>query len=293
MHWLTKTLVVIVAVLGMLLSALTIAMSVNADRIVNDFEQERSRKIAAEASQADVTSRAAQEQNRLNAQLEQLSRDIAAREAEIRNLSTERASLLADKNKAELERDTIASKIKELGATTQTQAELLKNYSDEVTQQRKNELTFRQRQVEMDDRVSDLESQREVLEQTVRALQEQLADAQLAVQKNLASGGASGGGTATAAKAGGEAFVLGGQIVRGRVEKVEKDAATGATLVQINLGTSDNIKENTKLFVGRAEGFVANVVVIKTDLKWAVGKIDTLGRDVKVQEGDWVVSRLQ
>lgn len=289
MHWLTKTLVVIVAVLGMLLSALTIAMSVNADRIVNDFEQERSRKIAAEASQADVTSRAAQEQNRLNAQLEQLSRDIAAREAEIRNLSTERASLLADKNKAELERDTIASKIKELGATTQTQAELLKNYSDEVTQQRKNELTFRQRQVEMDDRVSDLESQREVLEQTVRALQEQLADAQLAVQKNLASGG----GTATAAKAGGEAFVLGGQIVRGRVEKVEKDAATGATLVQINLGTSDNIKENTKLFVGRAEGFVANVVVIKTDLKWAVGKIDTLGRDVKVQEGDWVVSRLQ
>ncbi len=289
MHWLTKTLVLIVAVLGMLLSALTVAMSVNADRIVNDFEQERSKKIAAEATQADVTARSAQEQNRLNAQIEQLSRDLAAREAEIRNLSTERASLLADKNKAELERDTIASKIKELGATAQTQAELLKNYSDEVTSLRKNELTFRQRQVEMDDRVSDLESQREVLEQTVRALQEQLADAQLAVQKNM-----SGGGTATAAAAStGDAFVLGGQIVRGKIQKVEKDNATGATLVQINLGTADNIKENTKLFVGRAEGFVANVIVIKTDLKWAVGKIDTLGRDVKVQEGDWVVSRLQ
>lgn len=288
MHWLTKTLVLIVAVLGMLLSALTVAMSVNADRIVGDFETERSKKIAAEATQADVTARAAQEQNRLNAQIEQLSRDLAAREAEIRNLSTERASLLADKNKAELERDTIASKIKELGATAQTQAELLKNYSDEVTSLRKNELTFRQRQVEMDDRVSDLESQREVLEQTVRALQEQLADAQLAVQKNM-----SGGGVATAAASTGDSFVLGGQIVRGKIQKVEKDNATGAILVQINLGTADNIKENTKLFVGRAEGFVANLVVIKTDLKWAVGKIDTLGRDVKVQEGDWVVSRLQ
>jgi hypothetical protein len=288
-HWLTKTLVLIVAVLGMLLSALTVAMSVNADRIVNDFEQERSRKIAAEATQADVTARAAQEQNRLNAQIEQFSRDLAAREAEIRNLSTERASLLADKNKAELERDTIASKIKELGATTQTQAELLKNYSDEVTGLRKNELTFRQRQVEMDDRVSDLESQREVLEQTVRALQEQLADAQLAVQKNLSGGGAV---VATAASTG-DSFVLGGQIVRGKIEKVEKDNATGATLVQINLGTADNIKENTKLFVGRSDGFVANLIVIKSDLKWAVGKIDTLGRDVKVQEGDWVVSRLQ
>jgi len=287
-HWLTKTLVLIVAVLGMLLSALTVAMSVNADRIVGDFETERSKKIAAEATQADVTARAAQEQNRLNAQIEQLSRDLAAREAEIRNLSTERASLLADKNKAELERDTIASKIKELGATAQTQAELLKNYSDEVTSLRKNELTFRQRQVEMDDRVSDLESQREVLEQTVRALQEQLADAQLAVQKNM-----SGGGVATAAASTGDSFVLGGQIVRGKIQKVEKDNATGAILVQINLGTADNIKENTKLFVGRAEGFVANLVVIKTDLKWAVGKIDTLGRDVKVQEGDWVVSRLQ
>lgn len=289
MHWLTKTLVLIVAVLGMLLSALTVAMSVNADRIVNDFEQERSLKIAAEATQADVTARAAQEQNRLNAQIEQFSRDLAAREAEIRNLSTERASLLADKNKAELERDTIASKIKELGATTQTQAELLKNYSDEVTGLRKNELTFRQRQVEMDDRVSDLESQREVLEQTVRALQEQLADAQLAVQKNLSGGGAV---VATAASTG-DSFVLGGQIVRGKIEKVEKDNATGATLVQINLGTADNIKENTKLFVGRSDGFVANLIVIKSDLKWAVGKIDTLGRDVKVQEGDWVVSRLQ
>lgn len=289
MHWLTKTLVLIVAVLGMLLSALTVAMSVNADRIVNDFEQERSRKIVAEATQADVTARAAQEQNRLNAQIEQFSRDLAAREAEIRNLSTERASLLADKNKAELERDTIASKIKELGATTQTQAELLKNYSDEVTGLRKNELTFRQRQVEMDDRVSDLESQREVLEQTVRALQEQLADAQLAVQKNLSGGGAV---VATAASTG-DSFVLGGQIVRGKIEKVEKDNATGATLVQINLGTADNIKENTKLFVGRSDGFVANLIVIKSDLKWAVGKIDTLGRDVKVQEGDWVVSRLQ
>jgi DNA repair exonuclease SbcCD ATPase subunit len=288
-HWLTKTLVLIVAVLGMLLSALTVAMSVNADRIVNDFEQERSLKIAAEATQADVTARAAQEQNRLNAQIEQFSRDLAAREAEIRNLSTERASLLADKNKAELERDTIASKIKELGATTQTQAELLKNYSDEVTGLRKNELTFRQRQVEMDDRVSDLESQREVLEQTVRALQEQLADAQLAVQKNLSGGGAV---VATAASTG-DSFVLGGQIVRGKIEKVEKDNATGATLVQINLGTADNIKENTKLFVGRSDGFVANLIVIKSDLKWAVGKIDTLGRDVKVQEGDWVVSRLQ
>lgn len=288
MHWLTKTLVLIVAVLGLLLSALTVAMSVNADRIVNDFEQERSRKIAAEATQADVTSRAAQEQNRLNAQIEQLSRDLAGRDAELRNISTERASLLADKNKAELERDTIASKIKELGATAQTQAELLKNYSEEVTGLRKNELTFRQRSVEMDDRVSDLESQREVLEQTVRALQEQLSDAQLAVQQGL-----SGGGASTARTGSTDAFVLGGPVVRGKIEKVEKDAATGQMLVQINLGSADNIKENSKLFIGNSGGFLANVVVIKTDLKWAVGRVDTLGRDVKVQQGDWVVSRLQ
>lgn len=287
MHWLTKVLVIFAAVLSVLLAGLTISMASNADRIVSDYEQERARRVAAEAVRADEAGRASQEQSRLAAQGEQLSKDLASRDADVRRLETENSRLLADKNKAEAARQSIEAKIAELGETARTQATLITNYRDEVTLLRKNELSFRQRSIELDDRISDLESQREVLDQTVRALQEQLAEAQLAAQQNLS--GTAGGATARA----NDAVTLGGPLVRGRIEKVETDTATGAILAKINLGTNDSVKENTKLFIGRDREFVANLVIIRSDLQWAVGRIDTLGRNVKVQEGDWVVSRLQ
>lgn len=286
MHWLTKVFVIFAAVLSVLLAGLTISMATNADRIVGDYEQERARRIAADSIRADEAGRAAQEQARLAAQIEQISRDLASRDADVRRLETENSRLLADKNKAEAARQSIEAKIAELGETARTQATLLTNYRDEVTQLRKNELSFRQRSIELDDRISDLGSQNEVLEQTVRALQEQLAEAQLAAQT-----GQPGSGTATAR--GSDPVTLAGPIVRGRIEQVQTDTATGARLARINLGTNDSVKENTKLFIGREGQFVANLVIIRSDQQWAVGRIDTLGRDVQVQEGDWVVSRLQ
>lgn len=285
MHWLTKVLVIFAAVLSVLLAGLTISMASNADRIVADFKEERDLRIAAEAARADEAGRSSQEQQRLAAQIEQISRDMADREAQIRQLQTENARLSADKSRAENARQSIESKIAELGETAKTQAALITAYRDEVGALRKNELSFRTRSIELDDRISDLEGQREVLDQTVRALREQLAEAQLAQQQNLAGG--------TRAGSAAEAFVLPGTVVRGRIDKVERDTATGMLLAKINLGTNDNLRENTKMFIGRDREFLANLVIIKTDMQWAVGRIDTLGREVTVQEGDWVLSRLQ
>ena len=44
MHWLTKMLVLFVAVLSLLLSALTMAFAVNVDRIRADYQNERDRR---------------------------------------------------------------------------------------------------------------------------------------------------------------------------------------------------------------------------------------------------------
>ncbi len=49
MHWLTKAFVLAAAVLAVLLSALTIAYSSNADKIVGDYYDEQARRTSAEA----------------------------------------------------------------------------------------------------------------------------------------------------------------------------------------------------------------------------------------------------
>ncbi|MCC6676398.1 MAG: hypothetical protein IT436_04575 [Phycisphaerales bacterium] len=290
MHILTKVLVITAAVLSVFLAALTIAYSTNAERIVSQFQAERNLKVAALGALDAAKGQAGEEQARLNAQIEKLYGDLATRTADFNRLEAGITTLQGEKAKALADYQSLQAKIAELGETAKTQANLITSYRDEVTTLRKNELTYRQQALEMDDRLSDLESQREVLEQTVRALQEQLAEARTQ-QETLVQGGP-GAVSATGLKSA-EPFVSSGPLVAGRVESVSKDAATGALLAKINLGSNDLVRENQKLFVGRGGEFVANVVVLKTDLKWSIARIDTLGRAVEVREGDQVLSRLQ
>lgn len=287
MHILTKVLVITAAVLSVFLAALTIAYSTNAERIVSQFQAERNLKVAAMGALDATKAQAGEEQGRLEANIEQLNRDLASRTSDFNRLEAAITTLQGEKAKVEADYQSLQAKIAELGETAKTQANLISSYRDEVTTLRKNELTYRQQALEMDDRLSDLESQREVLEQTNRALQEQLAEAR-AQQEQFAQGTVSSTGARSS-----EPFISTGPLVAGRVDSVSKDTATGALLAKINLGSNDQIRENQKLFVGRGGEFVANVVVLKTDLKWSIARIDTLGRAVEVREGDQVLTRLQ
>lgn len=291
MHILTKVLVITAAVLSVFLAALTIAYSTNADRIVSQFQAERNLRVATEASLQGAKGQAGEEQARLNAQIEKLYGDLATRTADFNRLEAGITTLQGEKAKALADYQSLQAKIAELGETAKTQANLITSYRDEVTTLRKNELTYRQQALEMDDRLSDLESQREVLDQTVRALQEQLAEARTQQETLVQSG--PGSSSTAGARTTAEPFISSGPLVAGRVDSVSKDAATGALLAKINIGSNDLVRENQKLFVGRGGEFVANVVVLKTDLKWSIARIDTLGRAVEVREGDQVLSRLQ
>lgn len=58
------------------------------------------------------------------------------------------------------------------------------------------------------------------------------------------------------------------------------------------MGTNDRVAENMKLYVGRGrDTFVANLVVVTTDLNNSVARVDLLAGDA-VREGDLVLSRL-
>lgn len=284
MHTVTKVLVVFAAILAVLLAALTMAYAFNAGSIVDDYRAEQNRRIGAETARTTDAAQARDQIADLNQRLDRLSAALGERESTIRRLEGERTDLIASVRKAEAERDAIVQKIDQLAATNQTQAKVIEAYSNEVTQLRENELRFRRDAIQLSDRIADLDGQREVLEQSVRALQEQLAEAREALQAAATgvatTSGESGPRTPTVA-------------VRGRVTKVERNSSTGDVLAQINLGSNDQLRENMLLHVIRGKDYIADLVIVKTDLKVAVGKVRTYSRNVEVRADDEVVSQLR
>jgi hypothetical protein len=286
---LTKVLVIIAAVLSLFLSALVIAYSVNTDRILSDRDAIVARYTAAEGTTSAAATAASDAKAAWEKERTGLSQQIADRDSKMKELERVNVELARGKSKAEQELQAITLKIAELGESVKTQATLLSGYRDEVSALRKNELRFREQAVQADDRISDLESQNEVLTQGVRALREQLEEARLTRDSGAPSMGMIAGGSGKTT----EPFVDTGIPVTGTVETVTADPSTGATLVKINLGSNDRIRENQKLFISRGKDFVANLVIVKTDMRFAIGRVDTLSRKVEVQQGDAVTTRLQ
>lgn len=286
-HILTKVFVLFAAVLSLLLAALTIPFAYNANAINEAFLDERDAKDAALGQlQAQSTAFDA-ELSRVQGEIATIQNDLAQREAEINDLRSENTRLLTDKRNAENARDAIAGQVDQFGETIKTQTELVANYRAEITALRDAELRFRREKLQLEDRVNDLESNNEVLTQTQRALQEQLAEAREAMDSGFSSRSGSG---ATS----GEPFVYSGPAIVGRVREVERDDATGELLARVDLGQNDQVRENMKLFITRGdEQFLANLVVVETDLEWSVGRIDTLGTNNNIRPGDIVRSTLQ
>ncbi len=284
MHVVTKILVVAAAILCIALAALSMAYAVNADRIVAEHRSEVDRRVATETLRTGELAAALEERTRLSQLRDQLDNELTKRDAEIRSLQGERAELHNARVKAEADRDAIGQKISQIAATAETQAKLVEALIGEVSKLRDNELSYRRESIQLTDRINDLESQREVLEQSVRALQEQLTELRLASQGISA-------GVTTAASTPRPPVVP----VRGRIVQTMPDPATGGLLAQIDLGTNDQVRENTLLYIVRApDQYLGQLVVLKADLKTAVGRIDLQGRsNIRIQQNDLVLSSLR
>jgi len=290
-HILTKVLVVFAAVLSIFLAALTIAYSANANSINQSLAAAQALQEEYRAALDTQVAQAKTQQVAAQAQIEKLNSEKAQLLAEQNQLQTETARLLSEKNKAETARQSIESKIAELGELAKTQAAMINSYRAEVTTLRDNEIDYRTKSLDLEARLSDLQSQREVLQSTVRTLQEQLTEAKL-----VAEGGA---GRLPGASRGAEApFVPAGLSLQGRVERVMADPTTKATLARINLGSNDQVRENMRLMIVRDNNFVANLVIVQTDLRWSVGRVENINQKlsndakqpVEVRSGDIVLS---
>jgi multidrug efflux pump subunit AcrA (membrane-fusion protein) len=282
-HVVTKILLVFCAVLSLLLAALTMAYAANAGSIREAYKALELEKLAAQAARNDLQTQWDRRETEVREKVEAANRDKQQFKTENDALQAQRTEIRTQLEQAKAAAQAAENRFVELGSTVKTQADVIKVYSEEVTKLRDDMVKSARRENELLDRINDLEAQREVLEQSARALQEQLKEAQLALTSAQGGGGP---------RTGDQPFEHIGPPIYARVTSTTR-APDGSELVTISEGSNRNIKTNMILNITRGSNFIAKLIVTNVDPNAAVGRVDKLGRDVTVQDGDQVVSTLQ
>lgn len=284
MHAVTKILVVFCAILCLLLAALTMAFAANADAIVRGHKSMEAALRAAETAAKNDIAQYAQERVNHRSEMDKLQNQLSQLNSQVASLQSDRTSLRAAAEQAAAEAASIRGQIGQLTATTQTQAAVITNYHNEVTGLRQELLAATKREIELVDRLNDLESAREVLEQNARALKEQLEEAKLAMQSAGRTGGESSASEPREAP---------GPLIRARVLDIVKSPA-GEDLVIISEGANRGVRPNTLMHIVRgSDTFIGSIVITTVEPGQAIGRLNLYGRqNVQVQRDDMVLSRL-
>lgn len=285
MHILTKVFVLFAAVLSILMAALAISYSVNADRITADYRDALATADTATNHQAAQNAAHGQEKAALEEDLNGLQDELASRDADTRRLEASNSELRIALRQAEAARESISSKIAQLGVTTETQARIIDEYKTELSRLREAELTYRDEKIDLEKSLSDLESQVIVYEQVKRALQEQIEEMRLAMD-NVQNGNSSASAIQTPTE-------ISGPMIRGSIDEVLNDPSSGDTLVKINLGSNDRVRENSRLYIHRGNNvYLGELVIFRVDLNHAVGRVAYVAQNQAIREGDQVMSKL-
>lgn len=281
MHVVTKILVVFCAILAVLLSALTIAFSANADRLARSHSEMRQQVAAAEASLESSNAEAATERLRFDNQIKAMLSIQDRLEDRLRVVEEENTRLLAEKNRAVAEADAIRNKIDSLAVTAEVQSAVISSYRDEVLTLRDDILSANRKEIDLVDRIEDLDSVNEVLNQTVRALKEQLQELR---GQNLGAEIADGSESE---------FTIPGPVVRARVIDTF-EAPNGWSMVVINAGSNRGVRENARMNITRDGSlYVGSLVITVVEPTRAVGRVDRLASpEFSAQNDDVVLSRL-
>jgi len=284
-HILTKIFVLFAAVLSILMAALSISYTVNADRIVDDYSNAMAAKEKADNDLGAFKATQGQAMAAREEEIRAMREELASREADTRRLEAANSELRINLRQAEAARESITAKIAELGIAVETQARIIDEYKGELTRLRQAELDYRDEKIDIEAQLSDLESQVIVYEQVKRSLDEQLEELRRALDA------AQGGGT-TLANLDRRPVDISGPQVRGSVDRVTSDPATGQMLVQINLGSNDRVRDNSRLYVHRGNTYLGELVVFQVDLNHSIGNMAYTADGQRIREGDQVLSRI-
>ena len=285
MHIITKILVVFAAAFSLALAALTSVYALNADRVVEALSQKDAVAREATANYEMQSSQFADERSDLQAQLAAEREKLNDVRNEKARLESELTALQIAAKQAQDGAARVERQIGDLGKTADTQATIVQTLTNEVRALRTEGLNIKNQNIDLLARLNDLESENDVLNQTNRALQVTIADLQTQLDGGTPIAGDQGRGERAPASQ------LSGPLVMGSVKAVRE--VNGQLLAEIDLGSRDRVRENSKLFITRNDRWLADLVIVRTDIQSSVGRVDVLGRTgIEVREGDVVLSSL-
>ena len=287
MHFVTKVLVVFATILSVFLSALVISYAVNSDRVASDYSTLQATLASIQGQQQSKALEHATQLSSLQEDLRRAKGEATEASNALRALENRMVQMISAQRSLQDAGDKAQALAGQLATTNGTQTALIDGLRKDADESRSKQVEIAKRNAELEKAIADLRRSYEAAENEKKLVREQLAEAKSQLDALRA-----GGGTLGAVKAN-EPFVYSGPTITGKVEEVTNDSATGAMLAKISVGSNDNIRDNMKLAIRRDNEFVGNLVILKTDLKFAIGKIDLLGRSVAVQVGDVVQSNLQ
>jgi hypothetical protein len=281
-HGLTKALVLLAALASIFLAALTMSFQVNAETLRTELVSARALADTNETKLSLAESEHTQIEERLRRDYDRVQNELTQLKNSLRTVQATAEQLRADKLGAEQEAEQAKNRIGQIAGTVETQSQMMSSMEQENLRLRQGELTWKQNEIALADRIADLESALEVREQANRALQEELAR----LRRQIEGGGSEGAGPGIVIPA------------MGRVVSVEQDRATGAMLARINLGTNDGVFDDQTIYVtrpgqGDRSSFVGHLRIIRTDLQWSIGRFDDLGTGAQIRADDVVLTQFR
>lgn len=288
MHVVTKILVVFAAVLCLVLSALSISLAANVERVRGSMEGEIKLRQTAQAELEVAIAQQASERASLQEQLRIQTEKTSELQQAADNALAQWTELKAQVNRSQVEVESSRTRNDQLAATVQTQADVIQAYRDEVTNLRTAMTESAKREVDLFDRINDLEASREVLEQTARTLREQLTEA-----RNQLQTAASGQTTVVSGAAQPPVDNL-GPLVRARVLNVFK-GPDGSDMIEISEGANRGVRENTYMHLVRDGGkYVGKAVVTRVEPQRAICRVTLYAQGVAAATtSDEVRSQIQ
>lgn len=286
MHVVTKIFVIFATILSVFLSALVISFSSNAAKIADDYEAQKARAVAAEAAKAAEAIDAATQLKNEQRKADLADRSVSELRESNRKLLDQLQVALQAQRSLQDSADRNGALAQQLGSTNQAQAALIEALRKDADDSRKSQVDTSKKNAELEKALADLRRSYEAAENEKKLVREQLVEAKNQLDALRASGAAGVTGKAS------EPFTYNGPNIAGKIEELSTDAGSGASLVRISVGSADNIRDNMKLAIRRGDEFLGNLVIVKTDLRFAIGRVDLLGRQVSLQVGDAVQTDL-
>ena len=289
MSLLTKTLVVLVTFLSILLVALVVPYVAQTENLRDGLNQaeraEREAQIAAELARTEanlVANRTADELAALRADKTELQDQLSTIEKEKVNLAKENRDLASQNSQ-------LTAAVTTQSTTVDVSTQLLKSTQADLQEATSDRSELKTQTIQLADTVNEKQSQIESLERQVRRIRE-TTNALMQRNEQLAARLEQVPAEFFAAAETGEAMsgeVVPEQPIMGEVSDIA-DAA-GEMLVEVNVGSEDRVQPNMRFLVHRGSQYLGTLIIDKVDRSNAVGRVVLRSEDAgSIQPSDKV-----